>query len=69
MLREQSVEKPNDVNAKEISDTKEQGDGPGSGSRDLIDNDATSRLTAAPSEIRTSGRKRKHIDDELYKRY
>ena len=38
-------------------------------SRDLIDvddDDATS--TAAPSRVRTSGRKRKDVDDELYER-
>lgn len=80
VLREQSVEKPNDVDTEEISDTEEQGDGPGSGSGDLIDvddddddgvddDDATIRFTAAPSQVRTSGRKRKHIEDDLYERY
>ncbi|KAJ9485292.1 hypothetical protein VN97_g8057 [Penicillium thymicola] len=80
MLREQSVEKPNDVDAEEISDTEEQGDGPGSGSGDLIDlddddddgvdhDDATIRFTAAPSQVQTSGRKRKHVEDDLYEGY
>ncbi|CAG8219804.1 unnamed protein product [Penicillium salamii] len=72
VLREQSVEKPNDVDAEEISDTEEQGDESDSGSGDLInvdDDDATIRFTAALSQVRTSGRKRKHIEDDLYERY
>ncbi|KAJ5318496.1 hypothetical protein N7476_004916 [Penicillium atrosanguineum] len=72
VLREQSVEKPNDVDAEEISDTEEQGDGPSSGSGDLIDvdyDDATIRFTAAPSQVRTSRRKRKHVEDDLYECY
>ena len=57
-----------DVEAEEISDTEEQGDE--SGSSDLIDaDDDDATITAAPSQVRTSGRKRKHIDDELYERY
>ncbi|KAJ5557712.1 hypothetical protein N7513_003298 [Penicillium frequentans] len=66
----------NDVDVEEISDTEEQGDRPESVSEDLIDvddevedNDATIRFTTAPSQVRTSGRKRKHVDDELYEHY
>ena len=75
-MREQTDEMPDDVDVEEISDTKEQGDRPESVSKDLIDvddevedNDATIRFTTAPSQVRTSGRKRKHIDDELYEHY
>jgi hypothetical protein len=69
-LREEKNEYPDDIDVEveEISDTKEQGDEPSSS--DLInvdDNDAT--ITAAPSQVRTSGRKRKHVNNELYKRY
>jgi hypothetical protein len=69
-LREEKNECPDDVDVEveEISDTEEQGDEPGSS--DLInvdDNDTT--ITAAPSQVRISGRKRKHINDELYERY
>lgn len=67
-----------DVDA--ISDTEEQGDRSASG--DLIDvddddddddddgvdnDDAT--ITAAPSQVRTSGRKRRHVEDDLYEHY
>jgi hypothetical protein len=68
-LREEKNEGPDDVDVEveEISDTEEQGDEPSSS--DLInvdDDDAT--ITAAPSQVRTSGRKRKHVNDELYER-
>lgn len=60
------------VEVEEISDTEEQGDS----SEDLTDiddndddDDATIRFTAAPSQVRTSGRKRRHVEDELYERY
>lgn len=75
-MREQTDEMPDDVDVEEISDTEEQGDRPESVSEDLIDvddevedNDATIRFTTAPSQVRTSGRKRKHVDDELYEHY
>ncbi|KAJ5890017.1 hypothetical protein N7504_010827 [Penicillium tannophilum] len=61
-----------DINVKEISDTKE----PKSISKDLIDvddkvedNDTTIRFTTTPSQVRISGRKRKHINNKLYKYY
>lgn len=71
-LREQTNKRLDDIDVDEISNTKEQGDR--SSSRDLIDiddglddNDPT--ITAAPSQVRTSGRKRRHIEDELYEHY
>lgn len=69
-LREEKNECPDnvDVEVEEISDTEEQGDEPGS--NDLIDvDDDDATITAAPSQVRTSGRKRKHVDDKLYERY
>lgn len=73
-LAEEKDEQPDDIDVEEISDTEEQGDG--SGSRDLIDvddddgvDDDDATITAAPSQLRTSGRKRKHVEDNLYERY
>lgn len=72
-MREQTDELPDDVDVEEINDTEEQGDRPEPVSEDLIyvndeveDNDATIGFTTAPFQVRTSGRKRKHVYDELY---
>lgn len=77
VLMEEKDEKPDDVEINEISDTEEQEDR----SRDLIDvddgldNDDATAATTGPqplssnTQLRTSGRKRKHVEDELYKHY
>jgi hypothetical protein len=69
-LREEKNECPDDVDVEveEISDTEEQGDEPGTSDLIVVDDDDAT-ITAAPSQVRTSGRKRKHVDDELYERY
>jgi hypothetical protein len=69
-LREEKNECPDDIDVEveEISDTKEQGNEPDSSDLINVDDNDTS-ITAAPSQVRTSGRKRKHVNDELYKRY
>ncbi|KAJ5405259.1 hypothetical protein N7465_006543 [Penicillium sp. CMV-2018d] len=69
ILIEEKVEKPEDVDTGEISDTEEQGDEPGS--RDLVDvhddnDDATIMPSIMPSQVRTSGRKRRRMEDDLY---
>jgi hypothetical protein len=57
-----------DIEVEEISNTEEQGDEPNSSDLINVDDDDAS-ITAAPSQVRISGRKRKHVNDELYKRY
>ena len=61
------------VDVDAISDAEEQGDRSG----DLIDVDdddddatiAAAPSHAAPSQVRTSGRKRRHVEDDLYEHY
>ncbi|CAG8249787.1 unnamed protein product [Penicillium salamii] len=76
-LMEERLEKPGYVNTDEISDTEEQGDEPTSGDLTDIDEgpedgDAILTTPAAPNipaQVRTSGRKRKHIEDALCEDY
>jgi hypothetical protein len=70
ILVEEKDKKPEDVEVDAISDTEEQGDRPSS--RDLIDvdddeDDAT--LQPLNTQLRTSRRKRRHVEDELYEHY
>lgn len=70
---EEKDEKPDDVEINKISDTEEQQDSSG----DLIDvddDDATAATTrpqplSSNTQLRTSGRKRKHVEDVLYEHY
>lgn len=71
---EEKDERPDIVEINEISDTEAQEDSSG----DLIDvddclndDDATAATTgpqplSSNTQLRTSGRKRKHVEDELY---
>ncbi|KAJ5780736.1 hypothetical protein N7457_005896, partial [Penicillium paradoxum] len=61
ILIEEKDEQLDDIKVKEISDTEEYNDI--TGSEDLIDighDDDNTTITAGPSQVRTSGRKRKH---------
>ncbi|KAJ5507028.1 hypothetical protein N7527_009171 [Penicillium freii] len=61
--RKEKDKKLDDVEVDQISDTEEQDDG--ISSRDMIDIGSDDDTTV-PSCVRTSGRKRKHVDDEEY---
>lgn len=73
-LREEKDEKPDNIEIEQISDTEEQGDA----SRDPIDvddsdvddgHDAEPQLPSSNTQPRTLGRKRKHIEDDIYQHY
>lgn len=74
ILREEKNERPDDIEKEIISDTEEQADV----SKNLIevddvDSDAEDenepQLPESSTQIRTSGRKRKATEDDLYERY
>lgn len=74
ILREEKNERPDDIEIEIISDTEEQADV----SKNLIevddvDSDAEDenepQLPESSTQIRTSGRKRKATEDDLYERY
>ena len=72
-LREEKDDKLDDVKVEQISDTEEQADS----SRDLIDvhDDASDDDAGDPplpgysTQPRMSGRKRKHVEDDMYQSY
>lgn len=74
ILREEKNERPDDIEKEIISDTEEQADV----SKNLIevddvDSDAEDenepQLPESSTQIRTSGRKRKATEDDLYEGY
>lgn len=82
---EPDIAEPSVIDVDAISDTEEQGDRSGSrdlidvddddDDDDGVDNEdatitaAPSHAAAAPSRVRTSGRKRRHVEDDLYEHY
>ena len=76
-LREEKNEKPDDLEIDMISDTKEQANIPDNLSEvDNMDDDTGDKnhgtepqLLESSTQLRTSGRKRKTIEDDLYERY
>lgn len=76
-LREEKNEKPDDLDIGMISDTEEQANIPDNLSEvDNMDDDTGDKnhetepqLLESSTQLRTSGRKRKTIEDGLYERY